>query len=88
MINIIRFIYIYLQIKCASLKILECNMETNMQYVQFIGLVSPISFPLNVQIGCIFYGFKSQVEFYSFGNLKIYIYANIPNTCSTIYILI
>ncbi len=27
--------YTYLQIKCASLKILECNIETNMHYVQF-----------------------------------------------------
>jgi hypothetical protein len=43
-----------------------------MHYVQFIWLVTPISFPLNVQIGCIFYGFKSQVEFYSFHNLKIH----------------
>jgi hypothetical protein len=67
---------------------LECNIETNMHYVQFIWLVSPISFPFNVQIGCVFYGFKSQLEFYSFGNLEIYIYADIPNTCNTIYILI
>ncbi len=59
--------YTYLQIKCASLKIIECNIETNMHYVQFTSLVSPISFQLDVQIGCIFYGFKSQVEFYSFG---------------------
>jgi hypothetical protein len=56
-----------------------------MHYVQFIWLVSLISFPLDVQIGCIFYGFNSQIEFYSFGNLEIYIYANIPNTCGTIY---
>jgi hypothetical protein len=56
--------------------------------MQFIWLVSPISFPLDVQIGCIFYEFKSQVEFYSFGNLEIYINANILNTYSTIYILI
>jgi hypothetical protein len=57
-------IYIYIQIKCASLKILKCNIETNMHYVQFIWLVSPISFQLDLQIGCILYGFKSRVEFY------------------------
>jgi hypothetical protein len=81
-------IYASFQIKCASLKILECNIETNVHYVQFIWLVSPISFQLDVQIGCIFYGFKSQVEYYSYSNLNIYIYVNIPNTCSTIYIYI
>jgi len=59
-----------------------------MHYVQFTWLVLPISFQLDVQIGCIFYGFKSQVEFYSFDNLKIYIHANIPNTCSIIYFYI
>jgi len=59
--------YIYIQIKCASLKILECNIETIMHFVQFTWLVSPISFQLDVQIGYIFFGFKSQVEFYSFG---------------------
>jgi len=80
--------YIYLQIKCASLKILECNIETNMHCVQFTWLLSPISFQVDVQIGCIFHGFKSQVEFHSFGNSKIYIHANIPNTCSTIYFYI
>jgi len=82
------YIYTYFEIKCASLKILESNIETNMHYVQFIWLVSPLSFPFDAQIGCILNGFKSQVELYSFGNLEIYIYANIPNTCSTIYILI
>jgi len=76
-----------LQIKCVSLKILECNIETNMHHVQFIRLVSLISFSFNVQIEGIFYGFKSQVEFYSFGNLKVYFLANIPNTCA-IYVLI
>jgi hypothetical protein len=55
-------LYIYLQIKCASLKILESNIETNMLYVQFIWLVSLISFSLDVQIGCIFYGFKSKLS--------------------------
>jgi hypothetical protein len=80
--------FIYIQIKCASLKILGCNIEINMHYVQVIRLVSPISFPLDVQIGCIFYGFKSQVVFYSLGNLKINIYANISNICCTIYFLI
>ncbi len=30
------YIYIYIQIKCASLKILECNLEINMHYVQFM----------------------------------------------------
>jgi hypothetical protein len=59
-----------------------------MHYVQFIWLVLPISFQLDVQIGCIFYGFKSQVEFYYFSNLNICIYANISNTCSTIYLYI
>ncbi len=38
------------QIKCASLKILECNIETNMHYVQFILSISLISFPFNVDI--------------------------------------
>ncbi len=63
-------------------------LKTNMHYVQFTLLVSPISFQLDVQIGCIFYGFKSQVEFYSFSNLKIYLHAKIPNTCNTIYFYI
>jgi hypothetical protein len=67
------YVYIYFQIKCASLKILECNIETNMHYVQFIWLVSPIFFQLDVQIGCNFYGFKSRIKFCFFGNLK-YIY--------------
>ncbi len=44
-------------------------------------MVSPISFPFNVQIWCIYYGFKSQVEFYSFSNLSIYFLANTLNTC-------
>ncbi len=79
--NVIRFIYISFQIKCVSFKTLECNIETNIHYLQFIWLVSPISFPFNVQIGCIFFGFKSQVELYSFDNLKINFLANIPNAC-------
>jgi len=69
-----------------------------MHYVQFIWLVTPISFPLNVQIGCIFYGFKSQVEFYSFRNLKIhfgckytkcmyhiYIFTNVHKYCKSFF---
>jgi len=35
------YIYIYLQIKGAGLKILECNIETNMHYVQFIWVQIP-----------------------------------------------
>jgi len=59
-----------------------------MHYVQFTWLVLSISFQLDVQIGCIFYGFKSQVEFYSFDNFLKNIHSNIPNTCSIIYFYI
>ncbi len=55
-------IYIYFQIKCASLKILECKIETNMHYVQFMSLVSPIFFQLDVQIGCIFMGSNTELN--------------------------
>jgi hypothetical protein len=76
-------IYIF-KLKVQVWKYYSVKIETNMHYVQFTWLVLPISFQLDVQIGCIFYGFKSQVEFYSFDNLKIYIHANIPNACSII----